>query len=173
MEIKCSVVRGLPPFVVKFEGVLESAKEQIWKWDFGDGTTGEGIKIEHTYTTPGDMLVVATATDAGDVVTTASVYVTSVGNIVLKDDVLIDTYDMISGGQNFHVNKYQSLNEYRKEMVKEILIPFTPEGGGSETPTDPYTVKLDMILNNQDTILENQATVLLDLVKIKASLKIS
>lgn len=35
------------------------------RWDFGDGTTGQGLTVNHTYTTYGAFKVKATATKAG------------------------------------------------------------------------------------------------------------
>lgn len=34
-----------------------------YEWDFGDGTTSEGIKVEHQYQTPGRYIVILTVTD--------------------------------------------------------------------------------------------------------------
>ncbi len=36
------------------------------RWDFGDGTTGSGDSVTHTYLTPGSKTVVVTALDAAD-----------------------------------------------------------------------------------------------------------
>jgi uncharacterized delta-60 repeat protein len=35
-----------------------------WAWDFGDGTTGSGPTVTHTYTTPGDYFTALTVTDS-------------------------------------------------------------------------------------------------------------
>jgi PKD repeat protein len=36
-----------------------------FKWDFGDGTTGTGRMVTHTYSSSGSFMVVLTITDAG------------------------------------------------------------------------------------------------------------
>ncbi len=45
--------------------LFESNAENCTKvtWDFGDGTTGEGFNIEHTYDIPGNYVVVVTASE--------------------------------------------------------------------------------------------------------------
>jgi PKD repeat protein len=39
------------------ESSSEGADITFWEWDFGDGTSGEGEKVDHTYSTPGRYLV--------------------------------------------------------------------------------------------------------------------
>ncbi len=34
-----------------------------WRWDFGDGTTGEGEYVSHAFSTPGDYVVTLTVVD--------------------------------------------------------------------------------------------------------------
>lgn len=49
------------------DGVIES-----FKWDFGDGTGGEGSIVEHTYTTSGVFVVLLTVTDDRGAIGTAT-----------------------------------------------------------------------------------------------------
>ena len=47
------------PLTVEFDGSLSSAWKKItsYNWDFGDGFTGEGKIVSHTYSTPGTYQV--------------------------------------------------------------------------------------------------------------------
>lgn len=46
-----------------------------YKWDFGDGSTGEGVSVEHTYTSEGNYTVELTVTDGNGEQTNVTTYV--------------------------------------------------------------------------------------------------
>jgi len=50
---------GPPPLEVSFDASASSPAGAIrfYEWDFGDGTQGEGVIVEHTYTEPGEYWV--------------------------------------------------------------------------------------------------------------------
>lgn len=50
-------------FPVEFNGI-SSSDIILWYWDFGDGTTGLGQNISHTYSEKGNMIITLTVTDA-------------------------------------------------------------------------------------------------------------
>ena len=57
---------GAAPLVVNFDGGASTAVNGTivsWSWDFGDGTTGSGATVAHTYNTPGDYFASLTVTD--------------------------------------------------------------------------------------------------------------
>ncbi len=69
-----------PPVVdqpVHFTGSADGAPLIYYSWAFGDGTTGSGAEVDHTYTAWGDYTVVLTASNGcgPDVVTTTVVAV--------------------------------------------------------------------------------------------------
>lgn len=57
---------GQVPFAVNFSAVLSDDEDGIiiqWEWDFGDGTSGSGENVTHTYTEAGTFTVVLRVTD--------------------------------------------------------------------------------------------------------------
>ena len=57
---------GQVPFAVNFSAVLSEDEDGIilqFEWDFGDGTSGSGESVTHTYTTAGTYTVVLRVTD--------------------------------------------------------------------------------------------------------------
>ena len=56
---------GTAPFTVIFDASKSTDNRGIasYSWDFGDGTTGSGIIVEHTYNTVGTYNVILTVTD--------------------------------------------------------------------------------------------------------------
>lgn len=57
---------GAAPLVVSFDASSSSDPNGIvvaWRWEFGDGSTGSGETITHTYGTPGDYEAKLTVTD--------------------------------------------------------------------------------------------------------------
>ncbi len=56
---------GQAPLVVVFQAVASDSDGSItrYDWDFGDGTTGAGQMIEHTYIAPGSYGATVTVTD--------------------------------------------------------------------------------------------------------------
>jgi len=63
---------------ITFDGSLSSSNVDIasYSWTFGDGTTSEGVAIEHTYTTAGSYDVILTVTDTNGQSASASIVVT-------------------------------------------------------------------------------------------------
>ena len=51
---------GAAPLAVRFDASASTAPCGTivkWQWDFGDGTTGAGRRVTHTYSTPGTYQV--------------------------------------------------------------------------------------------------------------------
>jgi glucose/arabinose dehydrogenase len=60
------VTSGGVPLTVNFDGSASSDPDNDtlrYSWDFGDGTTGEGVSVEHTYTVKGVYSAVLTVSD--------------------------------------------------------------------------------------------------------------
>jgi hypothetical protein len=58
-----------------------SVNANSYSWDFGDGTTGSGVQVNHTYAFGGDYIVILTVTNAcGSAVSTFNIKVLSFNN---------------------------------------------------------------------------------------------
>jgi prepilin-type N-terminal cleavage/methylation domain-containing protein len=72
-------VRELAPVTLQIQGTDSAAIERV-RWNFGDGTGGTGIAVQHTYRRPGTYTVEAFATSADGMSTRATATVTVQGN---------------------------------------------------------------------------------------------
>ncbi len=63
--VTATPVSGEAPLVVAFDGSASSGPNPIvdWAWDFGDGATGTGATVSHTYTAPGTFVATLVVTD--------------------------------------------------------------------------------------------------------------
>jgi uncharacterized delta-60 repeat protein len=67
-NVSYSPAKGQAPLTVNFDGTASTANNGAtivdWFWDFGDGTTGSGATVNHTYRTGGDFYANLTVTDS-------------------------------------------------------------------------------------------------------------
>ena len=69
IDFSCSRTTGLPPLTVNFKAyvfTIPSYKIKNYEWDFGDGRTGTGKSVFHTYLKPGIYTVTLTVTEEND-----------------------------------------------------------------------------------------------------------
>ena len=74
-----STLSGTAPLSVSFSAILSSDSDGIivaFDWDFGDGSSGSGESVSHTYTTAGTRSVVLRVTDDDGARATASKTIT-------------------------------------------------------------------------------------------------
>ena len=77
--IAASPMTGPAPLVVTFDGGGSSDPEGgalTYAWSFGDGTAGTGIRLTHTYATPGVFPVTLTVRDAAGATDSVTVSIT-------------------------------------------------------------------------------------------------
>ena len=90
--IESDVAAGTVPFAVSFSAagsVDPSGSEMTYGWDFGDGESGEGETVAHTYTVGGLHTVTLTATDDEGNSGTAT------ATIIASDDVSPWTFSRV------------------------------------------------------------------------------
>lgn len=66
-EFTATPLFDYPPFVVEFDASASSSPNgaiTTYGWSFGDGETGTGVKVSHTFTEKGIYPVVLTVTDS-------------------------------------------------------------------------------------------------------------
>ena len=97
--IKVSATSGSAPLVVSFDGTNPEATITGYAWDFGDGTTGEGAKVEHTYTSTGRYVATLTVTGAGK-----TDQATTTINVTDGNPTACGNYLTASGNQLYDVN---------------------------------------------------------------------
>ena len=71
---------GIAPLTVSFSGTGSSDPDGTivsYSWTFGDGTTGSGATVSHTYSSAGTFTATLTVTDNGGATGTASVSITA------------------------------------------------------------------------------------------------
>ncbi len=92
------------PLLVSFDGSGSSDVEGPiagHQWDFGDGATGVGATVEHTYTEPGTYTAALTVTDQGGLIDTDTVIVRALGGPSQRvQDGLIALYEFSEGQGN-------------------------------------------------------------------------
>jgi glucose/arabinose dehydrogenase len=77
------VTNGLAPLTVNFSGSTSTDPDGdplTYAWNFGDGTTGSGVTVQHTYTVNGNYNAVLTVTDTGGLPSATAPLVITVGN---------------------------------------------------------------------------------------------
>jgi PKD repeat protein len=73
---------GAAPLAVVFDASGSSDPDGViadYRWDFGDGTTGAGLQIEHTYSTAGQYQATLTVTDDQGATDSATTVISATG----------------------------------------------------------------------------------------------
>jgi PKD repeat protein len=84
--ISASPTTGAAPLAVRLDGTRSSDPDGdplTYAWSFGDGTSGTGSSVTHTYSTPGVFLVTLTVRDSTGATNTATVSISVSGTETL------------------------------------------------------------------------------------------
>jgi PKD repeat protein len=80
---------GNAPLAVAFAATVTGGSAPFtYTWDFGDGQTGAGSAVTHTYTTAGSYTAKVTVTDATNATKDATVAITVTGGPVIENPVI-------------------------------------------------------------------------------------
>jgi PKD repeat protein len=118
---------GKAPLEVSFDASESSDVDGnivSYQWDFGDGLTASGKIIKHTFSTPGDFLVVLTVTDNDGYTGTAAEVIrllekplppvsAAVENFVNKTFFFTDSLNKITWGANTQNDGLFTISHYR------------------------------------------------------------
>ena len=155
---------GTAPFTVVFDASSSTDNRGIasYSWDFGDGSTGSGIIVEHTYNTVGTYIVILTVTDyfGNEGYATQSIQVNYFTEITII--VVAVPASFTSGGGTSTITAYV-INSVG-EPVEGINVIFNTTGGTLSATSDTTdadgkaTVTLIVSANTTDEPIVYQVT---------------
>ncbi len=80
--IEATQESGTVPFTVSFSGINSTGDIANYSWDFGDGATGTGSRINHNYSIPGTYPATLEITDQNGVTHQANTTITALSGTV-------------------------------------------------------------------------------------------
>jgi hypothetical protein len=89
------------PFVFDASGSFGSNEIVKYSWDFGDGTTAEGMKVEHQYSSPGRYSITLTMTDKVGKSTTVTHTADANPTKPTVEDITTDGNDLVFKGRSY------------------------------------------------------------------------
>ncbi len=92
---------GIAPLLVNFDASTSSSTDNsalTYTWDFGDGTTGSGTTVSHSYDSVGDYIVTLTATSPSGITDTETITITVTEQV--NADLVVEYLDGGSGNSN-------------------------------------------------------------------------
>lgn len=81
-NITADVSGGTVPFAVNLSGASSTGSISSYQWNFGDGSTGTGATVAHTFTTAGSRTVQLTVFDANNQSSVATTTITANAPVV-------------------------------------------------------------------------------------------
>lgn len=96
-NITADVSGGTVPFTVNLSGASSTGSISSYQWDFGDGSTGTGTTVAHTFTTAGSRTVQLTVLDANNQSSVATTTITANAPVVNTPPIAAITTSASSG----------------------------------------------------------------------------
>jgi hypothetical protein len=165
--VAVSPQRGDAPLQVTFDGSASTAVDGTivdYAWDFGDGTTGSGASVTHTYTTPGDYDATLTVTDSNGYVNLVPLLnlVTITGTPSASSQLLnISTRLRVLTGENVLIGGFIVTGTDPKKVLIRGIGPSLAASGLQGAVADP-TLELHQgsaVIAANDNWKEHQAEV--------------
>ena len=128
---------GTAPLQVDFDATASFDSDGniiAYDWDFGDGATGSGINVSHTYSTPGSYQAILTVTDDGLLTATETVDINA-------SDPNGDCFQEAGGEVVMEAENYSSLSAGTGNAASSVWQLFSDgtASGGAAMETSPNT----------------------------------
>jgi PKD repeat protein len=156
---------GNAPLTVVFDASILSTDDrgiENYSWDFGDGSTGSGIIVEHTYNTVGTYNVILTVTDyfGNKGYKTKSIQVNYFTEITIIVVAVPASFTSVGGTSTITAYVVDSVGE----PVEGVRVIFNTEGGtlsatsGTTDADGKATVTLTVPANATDAAIVYKVT---------------
>jgi len=165
-NVIASPASGTAPLEVDLDGSNSSDPDGAvvnFDWDFGDGTTGSGVSIGHTYTIAGAYIVVLTVTDDEGAVGSASTLITVNATPEIVTTALPNGTVGIAYSQAFIANGGTAPLTWSLASGSNPLpdgLTLSTEGGISGTPTTVGTFSFMVQVTDADGVSDDQTLTL-------------
>jgi len=156
VALKVENQNGPPPLTVDFDASGssdEDGKIVSYDWEFGDGETGSGEEVSHTYTEPGTYTATVTVTDNDGATNQTSVQI----NVTSEPDLSVSSVESskstVQVGQNISVTftVENTAGSIESSFKNRVFLSTSPYGGsGQQIPIEEFP----MALNNNDSKTE-------------------
>ncbi len=135
-QISTSATYGQAPFTVQFDGSDSSGNIESYTWDFGDGTTGNGRAVNHTYSTPGAFKTILTITGYDSVTSKEEITV----SVLPKDETSIAPTAVLSAMPSVgNVPLRVTFDATESNTINAPIVSYTIDYGDGSSGDDSIT----------------------------------
>ena len=142
--IEANALAGAAPLMVSFESRAADSDGVVssFVWDFGDGTTGTGKNISHTYTSIGNYIATLVVTDDTGAKTPARIRIKVGGNLPPLANAGSDV--RVAQGKMFSLNGSSSSDPEGEQLSYSWTLSGKPQGSmailGNPHKVNPFFV---------------------------------
>jgi len=111
-----------------------------YDWDFGDGTTGSGVLVEHIYSVVGDYTITLTVTDNGGL-TGADTAIVSVSEVPSEIIVFSDSFEV---GEWNGLWTEDSQNDWFRSTQRAVYGSYSAEVDGRASDAKLISIPIDL-----------------------------